>query len=53
MDGLDRPDIQAARRLDGDDQVRLRLDLAGKDQALEVATRKRRASVSIDGLAMA
>ena len=40
MDGLDRPDIEAAGRLDGDHQARAGFDLAGEDQALEVAARQ-------------
>ena len=34
------PDVEAARRLDGDHQARAGLDLAGDDQALEVAARQ-------------
>src|SRR2546429_643812 len=33
MDGFDRTDIEAARRLDRDQQSGLRLDLAGEDPA--------------------
>ena len=40
MDGLDRADIEAAGRLDGDHQPRAGFDLAGEDQALEVAARQ-------------
>ena len=40
VDRLDRADVEAARRLDGDHQARPGLDLAGEDQPLEVAARQ-------------
>ncbi len=39
VDGLDGADVEAARRLDGHHQAGLGVDLAGEDQALEVAAR--------------
>ena len=40
VDALDGADVQAARRLDGDEHLRRRVDLAGEDQALEIAARQ-------------
>ena len=40
VDGLDRPDVQAAGRLDRDHEPRAGIDLAGEDQPLEVAARE-------------
>ena len=40
VDRLDRPDVEAARRLDGDHEPRAGLDLAGEDEPLEVAARE-------------
>ena len=38
---LDRPDVEAARRLRGDQHARVAVDLAGEDDLLLVATRER------------
>src|SRR5688572_23041203 len=40
VDPLDGADIQAARRLDRDQQARRRIDLAGQDEPLQVAARQ-------------
>ena len=40
VDRLDRADVEPARRLDGDHHPRLRIDLAGEDEPLQVAARQ-------------